>query len=239
MTTIQKIGKLFIFALLIAGLFSCDDDDDLGEFNYFGDVILAKRSVNDTTAYACMYYAYGNRTISSASVELPDGTTVSLSASSYSSTTFYDLPDISEYSTTSPDLGEYSFTIENEGIEYTTTDTLETSSLEIPVIDSVSYSAEEVYVEWELPDDDEPDSYLVRMVDDDYETVFVGVLMNNTVYAYTISSASGTFSQTPVDGETYMVEVQAFQYEDDASSSNYLYNVNNMAIASTEVTWGE
>ncbi len=239
MTTIQKIGKLFLIILLVSGLASCDDDDDLGEFNYYGDVVLAKRMLDDTIKYAPMYYAYGNRTITSAEVELPDGETISLSASSYSTATFYDLPDISDYSTSTPDFGEYTFTLENEGIEYTTTDTLVNNSLDIPVIDSVSFSYDELYVEWELPDDNEPDSYLVRMVDEDYETVFTGVLMNNTVYAYIISSASGTFDQTPVDGETYMVEVQAFQYEDDASSSNYLYNVNNMAIATEEVIWGE
>ena len=247
MTTIQKIGKLFILFLIVAGLASCDDDSELEEFNYYGDVVLAKRMLNNTIKYSPMYYAYGNRTITSAEVSLPEGETVSLSQSSYSSATFYDLPDISDYSEDTPDFDSYTFTIVNDGIEYTTTDILENDTLiSIPSIDSVSFSYntyEEVYVEWELPDDNEPDnepdSYLVRMVDKDYETVFTGFLLDNTQSTYKISDGWGSFDQTPIEGTIYTVEVHAFKYENDATTSDYLYNVNTVAIASEDIRWGE
>jgi len=245
MTTIQKIGKLFILFLIVAGLASCDDDSELEEFNYYGDVVLAKRMLNDSIKYAPMYYAYGNRTITSAEVSLPDGETlINLDPSSYSSATFLSLPDTSDYLTTTPQFGNYTFTIVNDEIEYTTTDLLQNdTSTEIPVIDSVSFLRDEyerVYVKWELADEEnKPDNYLVFMVDQDNESVFTGFLLNNTESTYYVSEGWGSFDQAPIDGEIYTVEVHAFKYENDATTSDYLYNVNTVAIASEDIRWGE
>ena len=54
MITIQKIGKLFILFLIVAGLASCNDDDP-APFEVTGEAIIVKRMLEDTTQYALMF----------------------------------------------------------------------------------------------------------------------------------------------------------------------------------------
>ena len=238
MITIQKIGKLFILLLVVAGLASCNDDET-APFEVTGDAIIVKRKINDEIRYARYLYAYGNYPMTSAKVTPPEGGEITLESLYVNNYTYADIPDTSGFTTTLPDIGQFTFTVVNEDIEHVVNESLSFNDLDIPVIDSISYSNQTIFVGWELPATDKPDSYLVVLVDEDYESVFSGVLLSNTADRYVIANQSGTWAKTPVNGETYMVEVHAFKYESGFTADNYFLNANDLSIASAEVVWGE
>ena len=238
MIIIQKIGKLFILLLIVAGLSSCGDDTETAPFEVIGEVIIAKRMINEETNFARIYYAYGNQPMASATVTLPEGGTIQLSAYDGTKRTYLEEPSIEDFSTELPEIGQFDFAVVNEDIEHTVTETLEFNDLPFAIIDSVGYSNQMVHVEWQSADD--ADSYHVRMVDDNYEPVFVGQLLNNTVSVYEITLSSSGWAGTPEQGKTYGIEVLAYKYEDGLTTGNdYLFNVNDLSISSKEVIWGE
>lgn len=236
MVTIQKIGKLFILFLIVAGLASCNDDENVAPFQVIGEAVIVKRVINQETQYARYFYAYGNQPMASAEVDLPEGGSITLSAADQTEYTYYDLPELADFTDTVPPVGQFEFTVLNQGIEHFDTETLEFNDLAIPVIDSVSYSNQTVYVGWELPDSDEPDNYLVRLVDGENNIVFSGVLLPNTSEKYVIAASSNGWLETP-EQKAYKVELYAYKYEDGFSGNDVLYNVNDISIASTDVVW--
>jgi len=238
MITIQKIGKLFILFLIVAGLASCNDDDDVAPFQVIGEAIIVKRVINQETQYARYFYAYGNQPMASAKVDLPEGDTSTLSAADQKKYTYYDLPELADFTDTVPPVGQFKFTVVNEDIEHFDTETLKFNDLAIPVIDSVSYSNQKIYVGWEIPTTGKPDSYLVRLVDSENKIVFSGVLLANTADKYLIEASSNGWLETP-EQKAYNVELWAYKYEDGFSGTDVLRNVNDISIASTQVVWGD
>lgn len=237
MVTIQKIGKLFILFLIVAGLASCNDDDEVAPFQVIGEAVIVKRVINQETQYARYFYAYGNQPMTSAEVDLPEGGTITLSEDQ-TERSYYDMPEIEDFTDTVPPIGQFEFTVVNQGIEHFDTETLEFNDLAIPVIDSVSYSNQKIYVGWEIPTTDKPDSYLVRLVDDEHNIVFSGVLLNNTADVYYIEASSNGWIEAP-EQKAYNVELWAYKYEDGISGNDVHFNVNDLSIASTQVIWGD
>jgi len=236
MISIQKIGKLALVLLVLGGFASCKDEQETAPFEVTGEVILIKRMIDDEVMYARTYFAYGNQPMQSGEVTLAEGGTLPLTAADDTKRTWQKTPAIVDFSATVPVIGQFDFTVMNEDIEHMVSDVLEFNDLGFPTIDSAGYNNGTIRVEWQ--DVANADSYLVRMVDENYELVFVGQLLNTNYTTYEIASNSGVWSKTPANGETYMVEVHAFKFEDGATNENYLYNANDLSIASKEVVWG-
>lgn len=237
MKKMQKIGQLVLISLILTGIVSCNKDENIEAFEVIGDAMILKRMVGDTTYYARSYYAYGNYAMTEASVTLAEGGTVALTAADATKRTYMKEPTIDDFSTTPPVTGTFEFSVMNEGIEHTSSDLLSFSNLDFPTITTANYNSSTITVEWEQVTTAE--NYLVRMVDENYDLVFTGYLLSNTALTYQIGASTGTWSQTPVDGETYMIEVHAFLYDNDASTDDYFYNIDEISIASQNVVWGE
>jgi len=239
MITIQKIGKLFMMFLIVAGFASCNDDNDTEPFDAIGEVVTIKKMdmEADTVVYARAYYVYGNQPMSSAKVSLPEGGTITLTDTDTNKRTYFKEPDAADYSTDAPQTGDFTFTVVNEDIESTFAETTELKTLDIPEITEVtpSVSSGIITVKWDKVTD--ADSYVVRLKDDEGETVFVGTLLSSSVNNYQIASSTGTFTQSLVVGNTYTVDLQAILYEDTATNSDYMYNIEMIAIASQDLVW--
>jgi len=236
MITIQKIGKLLMMLLIVAGLASCNDDNDTEPFEVFGETVTLKKMVNDTVNYAVAYYAFGNYPMTSAKMKFPSGDSISLTDTETSKQTFYKEPDPTDYSKNTPTEGTYTFTVVNEGITHTATDELEIQDFDIPDITEVTpgTSNASLTVKWDKITN--ADGYVVRLKNDEDETIFVSTLLPSTSSNYIISSSTG-FSKQFESGKTYTVELQALLFEDTATASDYWHNIEMISIASQDLVW--
>ena len=242
MKNMQKIGQIALLFLALAGITSCNDNNNEQAFEIKGDVMIIKRIIGDQTYYARSYYAYGNQPITEASVTLPEGGTLELAAADASKQTYMVEPiandTTNDFSTEQPVDGRFEFSVINEGIEHTATDELTFTDLAIDSITSVEYNSGILTIEWETSSD--IDNYIVRLVDENYNPIFTGTLLSNTQSTYQISLASGgNWTQAPVLGQTYFVEIQAISYDDDATSNDFYFNINEISVASKSIVWGE
>ncbi|WP_340112038.1 hypothetical protein [Maribellus mangrovi] len=229
MITLQKIGKLFILLFIVAGLASCKDDTENDNFDGNGEVIVLKRQLNDDAVYARAFYVYANQPMSSASVTLPEGETLTLSP--IPQTNFYShLPTIGDFTPSVPELGTFYFTVENEGIEHEFVESASFNDIDFATIDTVYANNNKVRIEWQLVA--EADAYQVRLADENFEVLFTGDLLNNaqTIYEF------WPVSQIPESGKTYKVEILAYSFEPDAGNS-LLYNIEEISISSVDIVW--
>lgn len=236
MITTQKIGKLLILLFILGGFVSCNDDkQETAPFEVTGEAIMIKRMINDQVMYARTYYAYGNQPMTSGEVILPEGGTLPLTASDNTKRTWENTPSFDDFSTTVPEVGMFDFTVTNEDIEHTVFDVLDFNDLGFPTIDSLKNNIGSIRVEWQQVE--AAQAYLVLMVDENYESVFIGQLLTTDRNTYEIAPDSGVWSKSPVNGQIYIVEVHAFAFEDSATNQDYLYNADEIAIATGSIVW--
>lgn len=237
MIQVQKIGQQLLVFLLLLAVSSCDKDKNVEAFEVFGDVMIIKKMEGEQSKFARSYYVYGNYPMASAEVTLPEGVTITLTSPDETLRTHYKVPGLNDFESEPPLGGTFYFTVENEGIEHTVTDQLTFNNLAYATITRAEYSAGEMMVEWESVEG--ADNYLVRLVNDDYETVFAGYLVTSSVNIYKIAANNGNMTLTPENGVSYTLEVNAFDYDEGATDENSDYNVNEISVATKSVVWGE
>ncbi len=236
MKNMKKFGPLFIMILVLIGVTSCNDENTEA-FEVKGDAIIIKRMLTGEDTYASALYVYGNYQMSDVSVITPDEQTITLTAADENQRAYLKEPGIADFSTEVPATGLYSFYVTNEDIEHSTTDVLEFNDIGYATITEASYDGGTIMVEWESVD--EASNYMVKLVDEDFTTIFTGYLLTSSANIFQIQSSTGTWNSTPTAGGTYFVEVHAFEYDTEATSSDYTYNINEISIATETVVWGE
>jgi hypothetical protein len=229
MKMLENIGKLFIILLTVSGLASCNDDPETAPFEAIGDVSLMKRMINDEIRYTRMYYVYANQPMASAEVALPEGGSLTLDPADQTKQTYFYEPSVMDYTTTVPTLGLFDFSVVNEDIEHVITESASSNDLGFATIDTVSVNNNMVHIEWQSVDG--ADAFQIRLVDENYNVLFSGDLLNSaqSVYEFTPTQPLET-------GQNYRIEVNTYSFEQDAGTS-YLYNFEEIAISSFEVTW--
>lgn len=237
MKNMQKIGQLALLFLVLTGMLSCNKDNNTEDFEVIGDVMIVKRMIDDQTYFERSYYAYGNYPMKDVSVSLPEGGNISLQATDETLRTYLKEPGIADFLSAPPITGNFDFSVTNEDIEHTVSDELVFNNLAFATITSADYDGGAVTVEWTPADNAE--NYLVKIVDVNYVPIFTGFLLSNTVSKYQTSSSAGVWDKTPETGTTYIVEVHAFEYDDEATIQNFVYNINEISIATKSIVWGE
>lgn len=237
MKYIQNSGRLLLGFFLLLGIASCDKENNIEAFEVFGDVMIIKRMDGEYSTFARSYYAYGNYPMSSALVSLPEGGSITLTSPDETLRTYLKEPEINDFGSEPPITGQFDFTVVNEDIEHTVSDQLTFNNLPYATITRAEYTAGAIMVEWETATG--ADNYSVRLVDENNEIVFIGYLVASDINIYQIANGNGTWQSTPETGVTYTVEVHAFDYEEDATTSNFDYNINEISIATENVVWGE
>jgi hypothetical protein len=219
---------------------SCLNDKD-DEFDVMADVVTLKKMIDDEVKYAPAYYAYGNQSITSGTVTLPDGETVQLESLSASTYTFLIEPDDEDFTTTPPAEGNYLFEVTStNGEVLESSDNQEFDDLGFAVVDSVGFDENETYLYLTWDEVTGADYYVVRLLDSSENIIFNGYSVEGDETEYYISSyytTTGTWTVTPTDGATYILRIQTAKYDSDATEDNNIYNIQEFSVSDTEITW--
>lgn len=237
MITIQKIGKLLMVFLIVAGMASCNDDDDKAPFAVIGETFTLKKMVDDTARYAVAYYAYGNYTITSAKVKLPSGDSITLEGMEGFKQTFYKEPAAADYSKDAPEDGTFTFTVVNEGITHTSTDVLDVKDFDIPTITELTANTGNTSVTAKWDKVTNADGYVIHLMNDEDEVVFISTFIPNTSDTFVINKSSGLKDGSLESGKTYTVSLRALLFEDTASQNDLGRNIEMISMTSEDVVY--
>jgi hypothetical protein len=240
-----KILRRSILLILVLPFFisACNEESEDVAFELQADAYVVKRKIDGETRFGTAFFAYGNKAIARATVDPPTGAaddSFELEATESSVYTFYKEPAAGDYSPTFPVQGQYLFDVESEdGETLLETDLLENGTLEIPVITETSYQAntESVTVKWETPEN--ADGHVVKLLNDEGEVVFLSYTLIASADEYAVNQGSGNWDGTAYTGENYTLQVQAFTYEQGVVQDELLYNIKEISVAETQVTWGQ
>ena len=235
------LGKTFLVLLSGAAIVSCNDSET--PLEAFADVLVINKKVNDVVKRAPAYYVYGNQGLESASVTLPGNSdTITLAGFSGSSFTFLKEPVAADFKDVTPSEGNYKFTVKSkDGEELKVTDAFDFEGLPLPQIkkDTFVVSTATLNVEWAAVTG--TDGYFVKLLDTDEKLIFSGYVVSSSTLKYSVSgsASSGSWVKAPVNGEDYILRVNAIAYDAGATSANSDYNVSEVSVAEKQVTWGE
>lgn len=239
MNQLKKFGKILIVVFLVSGLYSCDEESGTLNFKIIGDVLVLKKKVNDATVYAQAYFAYGTEPMTSAEVVTPGGNSIALLPLDQLQLTWAKEATANDFSTNLPQVGSFKFSVVNEGITHEASDLLVFDNIDFPVIDSTSYSTfnQTMTVEWQAVEG--ANHYMVKLAKPDGTIIYFSNLLFNNVLSFEIDTNLGSWTEYPVDGGTYSLEVHAIKYESEANQTEYAYQVQEVSIAEKDIVWGE
>jgi len=238
----SKNNKLLIpISFLLIGFFlnSCTNTDT--EFSAVGDVIFIKTIIDSQEVFGVYYYAYGNNSLSAASVTTPLSQTIQLEP--YSSNTYiYCLePDSSDYTTSYPIEGSYTFYItEGEGNTLTVTEEQEFYNLDFAQLDSLYYDTtyDGYYLSWNMVPG--ADIYQIYIYDSENEPIFVSNSIDADAPEYVLLyDYYGSWEDVPEIDETYTMQIKSIRYDSDATSSDYSNNIQEISYNNFQFIWGE
>lgn len=236
----QSIHSIFGLIILLAfslSPVSCIETDD-EQFEAETDVYVRVKKVDDVIKYSRVCYIYGSQAIKSATVTLPDDSELELDAFEDNIFYFNNADEMDTYSETKPLEGTYTFdAVYNETDVYTSSDVLEDDVLAVPVLESIVFRTanQGIYLSWE--DVDDADAYKIMMYAPDGDLIFSAPELANTSNEYLFNEDTDTWYGTPVDGTTYKVTLSAIKLDQDATSTDWPYNIQCMSIVEAQVTW--
>jgi hypothetical protein len=229
-----------LLAAMIFGLASCLDDDD-DDFNIEADAYYINKLVDGVWVHGITYYVYGNQTMSSATVVTPiTMETIELQAASGYYNVLVNSPEEGDYSTSYPEEGNFQFEVtSSKGEVLYSIDEQEFENLEGAKIDSIEFDSSNFLMKVTWNEIQDCDGYYVRMYNSSDELVFEGYGVASEVTEFVVSEyyTTGNWGEAPVKGEEYSVLLQTFVYDDDATSNDYSYNIKEVTITDTTVTW--
>jgi hypothetical protein len=235
----MKMYRIAGMALLMVVIFtSCMENQD-PQFDILGDVYVTKKMINDEIQYAPAYFLYANLGMTSAKVTLPNaGGTVNLDGTA-GGLTYSKEPTDADFSTNMPVEGSYLFEAVNSKNEILqVSDELQLDDLAIPEFDSIEFiSSSTLQVSWNAVSG--ADGYFIRIVDNNGNDVYLSYSIDNSVTEYTILESDGTgkWEQPASSGQTYTIQINAFSYHSGAVQNNNVYNIEEVAIGQSQVTW--
>lgn len=240
----KKLNCLKFLVLLFATtllLSSCNDDDD-DEFTAYSDAVFIKKKIDGQTKVATNYYAYSINGIESVKVKTPYNNIIELDKYQNSSISFWKEAADSTYTTGIPaeGIGTYNFeVIGKDGDTLNVKDVQAFDNISIPEIDSMSYtSSKGLYVHWDSIIG--ADSYVLKMFDTNENLIFTGIeLKASYPYSYLLygNSSWGSWESSPENDKSYVLRIYGRVYDSNATSSDYAYNVQEISISDSTITW--
>jgi len=240
MRTNTILKNALLILLTGTAIISCNDQEP--ELEVLADVYVINKKFDSEVRSAIAYYAYANQALSEATVTLPiDGGIVELENNPGSVYTFDKVPENSDYKTIAPVEGSYIFNIKGgKGETLQATDILNYDGMDIPEFTSITFSGTPLTLELEWNDITGADGYVVKMFDLNGKLIFNGYSVGENVNKYTITSSSysGYWSETVVDGESYLLQLNAFSYDSNSNNSYSDYEIKEVSISETQIEWG-
>lgn len=235
----QKI-KNFVFALFASlVLVSCFKDNDEIALEVNTDVYMIKRLVDEQPVYGLAYYAYGNQIMRSGTVTQIGGLgeQINLGLNPKSIFTLSKEPAGSDYKNILPAASEFLFNVTSEtGLSDESSDFLNVKNIGIPEILNLEIGANQKLVNVTWKSVSGIDGYVVKVAEEDGTYIYNSGGMEPDNTTYTINVLTGNWTKPIEVGSTYIIEVHAFAYEDDADEDYAAFNVEEISIGAQNVT---
>lgn len=228
--------------LIFAGIsvVSCNDVEE--KLEVLTDVYVINKEIDGEVKSATSYFAYANKSLMSATVAIPNnGGNVELESQPGSIFNLAKEPADSDFKTTAPVEGSYVFTVKDmNGETQVVTDILSYDGLAIPQFSKINFTGSPFVLETEWGKITDTKGYFIKMIKPDGKLIFSSYSIGSDVVKYSItgSSNSGYWSETAVDGQTYLLQINAYTNDAEANSSNSAYNVQEISVGESEITWG-
>lgn len=237
----KRFLKNSIF-LILAGItaVSCNDVEE--KLEVLTDVYVINKDFDGEVKSATAYYAYANKNLMSATVAIPNnGGNVALAAQSGSNFNLGKEPENSDFTSTAPVEGSYSFTVKDmDGETQVVPDVLSYDGLAVPEFTKINFSGSPITLETEWNAIPETDGYFIKMYNTSGKLIFSGYSVASNVLKYSVTSStnSGYWSEAAVEGQNYLLQINAFTNDADANSSNAAYNIQEISVGETQIKWG-
>jgi hypothetical protein len=147
----KKAHLLTLIALIMLGLSGCEKAKVANEAT--ADVyVKAIKNAQGVTVYAAIHSVFSYNVMKSVGVTSPGGATLQLTNYENGGNSFFNEPAVTEYSTTPPTAGAYTYLVKfNDGEEITYTNSLQSSAILPANITSLvkTTAGDSVYVAWD------------------------------------------------------------------------------------------
>lgn len=219
---------------------SCNDVEE--KLEVLTDVYVINKNFDGEVKSATSYFVYANKSLMSATVAIPNnGGNVELESQPGSIFNLAKEPADSDFKTTAPVEGSYVFTVKDmNGETQVIPDILSYDGLAISQFSKIKFSGTPLILETEWTAVPEADGYFIKMYNTDGKLIFSGYNVASNILKYTIigSTTSGYWSETAVEGQTYLLQINAYTNDAESNSSNSAYNVQEISVGESEITWG-
>lgn len=240
MKKLKNLRNSLLFLVMLFAFNACTKYEH-EQFEVTGDVVFIKKIINEEIVSATAYYAYGNDNISSTTVTLPyEEGTVELEPFETYTYTFISQPEDVDFTINPPIPGNYSFevTSTNDETIYASDDQ---EYVNMGFAENISIDFDEningLSIEWDEISD--ADTYIVRIFDTSDEMIFNSPVISANTPEYFISGYfnNGTWSDTPVNDEDYILKIESLKNDADVTVYDYVYNVQEITITEQQFTW--
>jgi hypothetical protein len=237
----KRLLKNSIF-LVFAGIaaVSCNDVEE--KLEVLTDVYVINKKFDGEVKSAAAYFAYANKSLMSATVAIPNnGGNVELKTQAGSNFNLGKEPENSDFTATAPVEGNYSFTVKDmDGETLVVKDSLSYDGLAVPHFTKITFDDSPITLETEWNAVPQTDGYFIKMYNTSGKLIFSGYNVASSVLKYTITSSanSGYWSEAAVEGQTYLLQINAYTNDADANNSNAAYNVQEISVGESQITWG-
>lgn len=244
----MRKSKIYVSALTLAlgSLFStsCNDDKDQpAALDAVVDVFAQKTMIDGEAKFALGFFVVANKNLESVSVKNVDNNekTYSLIQDENDSNVFTLYPEDSTYTTTSPELGDYEFTInstETDEAEIERYDELIDEELDTVSINSIEVIDDELTATWDTIEGAE--NFVVKLYDAEDNLIFSSsaIDLEATEFTFGLDSNGWIGDDKAEETESYKLELVAILYESGVTQDKY-YNLQYISIDSEDLIWGE
>ena len=231
-------SKLILALAISLGVFSsCNSDSTEVEFNGIGDIYVRCQTIEDVTQYAPVIYAYGNMSMSKATVAHSSADSPVITLKKEDALNFALLPTTEDYSATDVKNGTYNFTLTStDGEVLNLTDKLLEVRISPLEISKFEYTKENHKLDIEWGTVENRDIYQVKIATKiDGEIIFnSGRLIDNS-FTITPETYGWNINYTRKTGTTYTISVSAYKFENPNTQSGY--HINQESVAYREIEW--
>ena len=235
----QNLKKIIFLILTSFMLISCFKDNETPlEVNV--DAYTVKKVIGEQSAYGVAFFAYGNQIMKSGTVTQVGGLgeQINLGLNPGSIYTLSKEPNIDDFKSFVPSASEYVFNVLAEsGSTKEDTDYLNPKNIGIPVILKVEFNEIQKLIDVTWMKITAADGYFVKIAEENGAYIYSSGAIDTDVTTLSINLLLGNWTRPMEPGNTYMIEVNAYAFEDDADEFTAAYNLEEISVSSKSVSW--
>jgi len=229
------------FLLLLTGITAVSCVDEEIELEVQADVLIINKKFGDVVKRAPAYYVYGNQLLDTATVTPPGGAAIGLKVFNGSALSRVLEPQESDFSENLPAEGNYTFSATSlSGSVKQAIDVVDYTGIPIPPVTKSTFSGTPSVLNVEWTTVTGADGYFLKLLDTTGKQIFASHIVIPSVDDYIISGSvnSGSWTEAPVNGATYKLQLNAVTFDNEGNNSENIYNISELSVAEKQIVWG-